>query len=409
MPIYQWEATTKTGVLRKGEKEAASEAAVTKYLKGQQLQVKKIVKKKGVSELFGSLKSMLSRVKQDQLVIFTRQFATMIDAGLPIVQCLDILWRQQNNKFFQAVIQQIKNDVEAGSTFAESLKRHPSVFDTLFVNLVAAGEVGGILDTIFQRISAHMEKALKLKRMVKAAMVYPMLILGVSVVVIVVMMTFVIPIFEKMFASFAGAKLPAPTQMVIDISHGFKNNFFLIALVAGALFFGLKSAAKTKKGRYTIDATLIKLPLFGDLIKKVAVARFARTLGTMISSGVPILDAMDIVSRASGNMVIEEAIVYAKNAISEGKTMAEPIEERSIFPDMVPQMIRVGESTGALDQMMNKIADFYEEEVDAAMSGLTKIIEPLMMVFLGGIIGGLVLAMYLPIFELAGSLQGGGG
>lgn len=407
MALYTWEAVTKQGAVKRGEREANNEGAVTKYLRSQQLKPIKIAKKIQVNTLGSRLKSIFGGVGEKHIVIFTRQFATMIDAGLPLVQCLSILHKQQEHKLFKSILKELQNDVESGATFADSLKKHPKAFDSLFCSLVAAGEIGGILDTIFLRLSNHLEKVMKLKRIVKGAMVYPVLILIVAIAVIVVLLTWVIPIFEKMFQSFSGAKLPAPTQMVIDMSHWFKSNLiFIIIIVAGAIF-AFKQFRSTEKGKLYIDKTLLQLPLFGDLIRKVAVARFCRTLGTLMSSGVPILDGMDIVSRAAGNKVIEAAILGAKEAVSQGRTMSEPIEKSKIFPPMVSQMIEVGESTGALDQMLSKIADFYEDEVDAAVEAITKVIEPAMMVVLGGIIGGLVLTMYLPIFELAGSIQSG--
>ena len=405
MPVYIWEGVTKQGQIRKGQREVPNEAVLTRALRAQGIQVKKIAQKGSLASVGKIFQKAMSGVKEVDIVIFSRQFSTMINAGLPLIQCLDILQKQQKSKTFSGILLEVKNDVEAGATFADSLAKHPKAFDTLFVSLVAAGEVGGILDVILGRVAAYLEKAIKLKRQIKGAMVYPSVILCVALIVILVLMTWVIPIFERMFQSFAGSKLPKPTQMVIDASHWTQNNLFIIIGLLIAAYMGYKQFRATKKGTWFIHSTALKLPLFGDLIRKVLVARFARTMGTMIASGVPILDSMDIVARSAGNVVIEAAIRKAREAVSEGRTMAEPIQESKIFPSMVSQMISVGEATGALDQMMNKIADFYEEEVDAAVAALTSMLEPIMMVFLGGIIGGLVLVMYLPIFELAGTLQ----
>jgi type IV pilus assembly protein PilC len=345
------------------------------------------------------------KVTTKDLVVFTRQFATMIDAGLALVQCLDILSRQQSNKMFKEVLVSVKERVESGSTFAEALKKHPKIFDELFVNLVAAGEIGGILDTILNRLAAYLEKAHKLKKKVKGAMTYPVTVVGIAVVVIAVILVFVIPAFEKMFADFGGV-LPLPTRVVIGISNFIQSWIFAIL---GGLFLGVfafKRFYATPKGRALIDAYSLKLPVFGILLRKVAVAKFSRTLGTMISSGVPILDGLDIVAKTAGNKTVENAIMKVRKSISEGKTIAEPLEKTGVFPPMVCQMIAVGEQSGSIDGMLNKIADFYDDEVDDAVSNLTAMMEPMLMLFLGTTVGGLVIAMYLPIFKIAGTVGG---
>ena len=345
-----------------------------------------------------------AREKEKDVVIFTRQFATMIDAGLPLVQGLEILAAQQSNRSFKTVLLEVKESVESGSTFADALKRHPKVFDDLYVNLVAAGEIGGILDTILNRLSIHMEKVEALKKKVKGAMVYPIIVLVVAVGVVAILLLFVIPIFEDMFSAF-GKELPAFTRMVIDMSNWLQRWILPIIVLCVAIFFGFKRVYQTEKGRRVVDNLLLKSPLVGELIRKVAVARFTRTLGTLISSGVPILDGLDIVARAAGNRTIQMAIESTRKSISEGKNIAEPLAETNVFPPMVVQMISVGESTGALDAMLEKIADFYDQEVDAAVDALTAMLEPMLMVVLGVIIGGLVIAMYLPIFTMAAAIS----
>ena len=333
-------------------------------------------------------------------MIFTRQMATMIDAGLPLVQCLDILGNQQDSAKFKKVILEVKRDVESGSTFAEALRKHEKVFDRLYVNLVSAGEVGGILDTILNRLAVYMEKAEQLKRKVKGAMVYPISVCVIAIGVVVLMMVKVIPVFEKMFADFGG-ELPGPTQTVITISN-FMQAYILHGFgLAIALVFLLRYIYSTERGRLFFDSLFLKLPIFGSLLRKVAVARFSRTLSTMLSSGVPILDALEIEARTAGNVVIEGAVMKTKDSISEGKTIAEPLGEAKVFPGMVVQMIAVGEQTGAMDSMLSKIADFYDEEVETAVEALTSLLEPIMMLVLGGTVGTILIAMYLPIFKIA--------
>jgi type IV pilus assembly protein PilC len=403
MAKFMWEGKTRVGGTMTGEIEAPNEAFVIAQLRRQQIVPVKVKPKP--KDLGFRLTGRSGKVSRRELAIFTRQFATMIDAGLPLVQCLDILGLQQENQAFKKVIMKVKEDVESGSTFADALGKHPNVFDELFVNLVSAGEVGGILDTILSRLATYIEKAMKLAKQVKSAMVYPSTILAVALIVTTVLLLYVIPIFGEMFQDF-GASLPAPTQIVLAIS-AYTRKYFLVGVVLLVLLvLGLRWYYKQESGRRKIDRLLLRLPIFGDLLRKIAVARFARTLGTMVSSGVPILESMDIVAKSAGNKIIEEAIVRARASISEGKTIAEPLADSKVFPVMVTQMVSVGEATGALDAMLNKIADFYDDEVDAAVGALTSLLEPMLMIFLGVVIGGLVIAMYLPIFKLAGVVGG---
>lgn len=399
MAIYQWKGRTRQGTLKKGELEAVNEAAVMAQLRAQMLLPVSVKEKsKDVSEYLPFLKQGITT---RELVIFTRQFATMIDAGLPLVQCLEILSDQQPNKTFKGILREVKNDVEQGSTFADALRKHPKPYDNLYVNLVQAGEIGGILDTILNRLAVYLEKADALARKVKGAMVYPVTVLVVAIGVVVLMLVKVIPTFEKMFQDFGG-ELPGPTQVVVNLSHfmqawiwPFLGGLFIVFMA----FF--QARRRSPRFRRATDALALRLPIFGSLLQKVAVARFTRTLGTMIASGVPILDGLDIVAKTAGNMVIEEALMDVRAAIAEGKTIAEPLQESEVFPGMVTQMIAVGEETGAMETMLSKIADFYDEEVDTAVEALTSLLEPVMMVFLGGSVGGLLVAMYLPIFKIA--------
>lgn len=402
MPTFNWEGKGRDGGMRSGAMIADSNEAVITQLRGQDIMATRVkAKPKDLEEYLPFLQG---KVKTKEVVIFTRQLATMIDAGLPLVQCLEILGSQQESKPFKKVIVGVRGDVESGSTFSDALKRHPRVFDRLFTNLVAAGEVGGILDTILNRLAAYMEKADQLKRKVKGAMVYPASVTVIAIGVVVMMLLKVIPVFEKMFADF-GAELPGPTQMVINMSHTLQDSiFYIIGMIIGVIFL-FRWVYSTEKGRLVLDAFFLKLPIFGSLLRKVAVARFSRTLSTMLSSGVPILDALEIVARTAGNVIVERAILQTKGSIAEGKTIAEPLMESKVFPGMVVQMIAVGEQTGAMDSMLSKVADFYDEEVDAAVSAITALMEPLMMVVLGGAIGTLLIAMYLPIFKIAETVQ----
>jgi len=403
MPVYTWEGRTRQGTTKKGVMEAASEAAVMAQLRAQM--ITPIGVKAKAKDLLEGFKLFQAGPNSRDMVIFTRQFATMIDAGLPLVQCLSIQGEQQEKAGFKAVILAVKSEVEQGSTFADALGKHPKVFDDLYVNLVRAGEVGGILDTILNRLAQYMEKADALKRKVKGAMVYPIAILVISIGVITLLLVKVIPVFKKMFEEMGGA-LPAPTQIVVDLSE-FMQEWIVVVLggMAAVVFSFFWARRRMREFRYRSDAVFLKLPVFGSLLRKVAVARFSRTLGTMISSGVPILEALDICARTAGNLVIESALIKTRMAISEGRTIAEPLEGSGVFPGMVVQMIAVGEATGAMDQMLGKIADFYDDEVDAAVDALTALIEPIMMVFLGGTVGGMLIALYLPIFKIAEAVK----
>jgi type IV pilus assembly protein PilC len=400
--MYIWVAKTKKGRKLKGELEAANEQIALSQLKKRNLNVLKLKPKP--KDLFENISFMQPKVTNKDIVIFTRQFSTMIDAGLPLVQGLNILADQTENITFRKILRTVTKDVEGGSTLAESMKKHPKVFNDLFVNLVAAGEVGGILDTILQRLAAFIEKSEELKSKIKGAMTYPIVVMAIAIICMAVILIFVIPVFEDMFSSF-GQALPAPTQFVIMLSDFFKGNIHWIIIGLIVVGFALRQYRGSKGGRKTLDELSLKLPIFGELLKKTAVARFTRTLGTMLQSGVPILDALEIVAKTVGNVVIEEIIYEVRSSIAEGQTIAEPLSENEVFPSMVIQMISVGEATGALDTMLEKIADFYDKEVDAAVEALTSMLEPLLMLFLGGGIGGILVAMYLPIFSMAGAVQ----
>ncbi len=403
MPVYIWKGKDAKGNKKSGEIEANNENIARLLLRRQNITVTKIKPKP--KDLFENVKWLQPRVKDRDIVVFIRQFATMIDAGLPLVQGLQILQEQQTNRTFKAVLKQVQKDVEEGATFADALKKHPQVFDELTINLVAAGETGGILDVILNRLASYMEKIAALKKKVKGAMTYPAVVTVIAILVTAVILIFVIPVFSKMFADF-GSALPAPTQFVIKLSNAARNYFhwFIIGIIL--LVIAFKRFRKTEKGKDITDRLMLRLPVFGILLKKVAVAKFTRTLGTMLSSGVPILEAMDIVAKTSGNKVIEKAILETKASVAEGKSITEPLMHSDVFPPMVVQMISVGESTGALDAMLGKIADYYDEEVDAAVEALTSMLEPFMMVFLGVVIGGLVISMYLPIFKMASVVAG---
>ena len=398
MPVFLWEGQTRKGEKKKGEIEAANEAALRGILRRQGLTSITVKQKpKNLSEYLPFLKQ---KVKEKEVVIFARIFATMINAGLPLIQCLDLLAQQEQNKTFAQIITAIKEDIEGGSTLSDALKKYPKVFDDLFVNLVAAGESGGILDVILQRLSNYMEKAMKLKSKVKGAMTYPASVLVISIAVVSLLLVKVIPTFQKMFEGFGG-ELPGPTQFLITLST-YAQKYFLVAIIALAVaVYAFRRYYKTEKGTLLIDDLILRAPVFGPLLKKVAVARFTRTMSTMMTSGVPILEGLAIVSKTAGNKVVENALIRVRKSISEGKTIAEPLLESGIFPPMVVQMIAVGEVTGALDAMLSKIADFYDDEVDTAVDAMTALLEPFMMVFLGGVVGGMIIAMYLPIFKMA--------
>ena len=403
MAEWVWEGKTRAGEIKKRVIVAPNEREANNRLRQQGIMPENVRARRKQY----NLEFLTPGVSPAKLVVFVRQFATMIDAGLPLVQCLEILSSQESNRTFQKVLVNVKESVESGATFADSLKKHPKVFDTLFVNLVAAGELGGILDTILNRLATYIEKNVKLARQVKGAVIYPIAICLVAVGVVTALLKWVIPTFESMFRDFGDKKLPALTEHVINLSHWFGQYFFLIALATGGLIYLLVRLFRTKKGRRFFDALFLKLPLFGSLLRKVAVAKFTRTLGTMIASGVPLLDALEVVSKAANNAIIEEAILFTRDKISEGSSMAEPLAKTGVFPGMVVQMIGVGESTGAMDTMLQKVADFYEDEVEVAVGSLTKLLEPLMMVFIGGIVGTVIVAMYLPVFEIAGNMKGG--
>jgi type IV pilus assembly protein PilC len=401
MAIFRWQGVSARGEVLAGEMEAPTREAVLLRLRSQRIQpVPAKIKEKGKGlEREISIPGFGDSIKGRDVVVFTRQLATMIDAGLPIVQCLDILAAQSPNKKLRGVVRQLKEDVEAGSTFTEALRKHPKQFDDLFVNMVSAGEVGGILDNVLHRLAGYMEKALKLKAKIKGAMIYPAVIVSVAVGVTAILLLFVIPVFAELFSSF-GKALPAPTQFVINLSNFTIAYFKYLVMAVGAAAVFIRQAYKTENGRLAIDRFLLQLPVFGDLIRKSSVARFSRTLSTLVSSGVPILDALAITGKTAGNKVVERTVLATRVSISEGRTIAEPLIESKVFPPMVCQMIAVGETTGALDAMLQKIAEFYEDEVDNAVANLTALMEPVIILFLGVVIGGLVIAMYLPIFQL---------
>jgi len=399
--VFVWEGK-KGGAVQKGELAATSKEEVLTLLRKQNiLPIAVNAKPKEIKFKFGQAK-----VTDKDLVILTRQLATMIDAGLPLVQCLDILGSQTENKRLASIVAQVRTDVESGATFADALKKHPKVFDNLYVNMVAAGEAGGILDTILQRLAAYMEKFAKIKKQIKSAMIYPSVILFVAVAVVALLMIVVVPMLASMFADM-GQALPLPTRIVITISNFLKGWGGLILLLCIIGFFiGMKQFRNTAKGLRITDGIALKMPVVGSLIQRVSVAKFTRTLGTLLTSGVPILEGLLIVSRTAGNKVVEEGIMMTRQSVSEGKTLAEPLSKAQVFPAMVVQMISVGEATGALDSMLNKIADFYDDEVDSAVAALTSMLEPILMIFLGTTVGFVIVAMYMPIFQM-GAVAGG--
>jgi len=395
MPSYEWKGRDRNGNAQSGVLLADSKDAVIAALRRQQIVVT-TVKEKG-KEI--ALPRLGGGISSKDIAVFTRQFSVMIDAGLPLVQCLDILGQQQENKAFQKVILQVRQDVEAGSSLAEAMRKHPQAFDDLYVNMVAAGEAGGILDTILQRLALYIEKAVKLKTQVRSAMIYPISVITIAILVVYVILWKVIPVFASLFQGL-GADLPFLTLAVVAMSNFIGRFWWLIIIVVVAAIFALRQYYQTETGRKTIDGLLLKAPVLGIILRKIAVARFCRTLGTLLSSGVAILESLDITARTAGNAIIEEAIFSVRKAVEEGKTIAEPLARTEQFPPMVCQMISVGEQTGAMDTMLSKIADFYEDEVDAAVDGMMKLIEPLMIFFLGIVIGTIVVAMYLPMFTL---------
>lgn len=401
MPVYVWKGKTRAGEERTGEIEAVNPDQVKALLRRQQITASEVkAKRKGISLAF-----MGGGVKPEEIVIFTRQFSTMIDAGLPLVQCIQILERQAVNPIFKGMLRDIRQNVEGGTTFAEALKKHPKVFDDLYANMVAAGEAGGILDIILHRLAGYMEKSQKLKRQIKGAMFYPAAIVMVSIVITTFLLVFVIPKFASVFEEM-GQKLPPLTQMVLNLSKLLKKVLPIAAPGLIAAGIGGKKYYDTPKGKAVFDKLILKAPILGDLIQKVAVAKFTRTLGTLLSSGVSIIEGLNITAKTAGNKVVEEAVLSVIDHIKAGETIAAPLSQKKVFPPMVVQMIEVGENTGAVDAMLGKIADFYDDEVDASVSSLTSLLEPIIMVVLGAVIGGLVIAMFLPIFNIA-SLAGG--
>jgi type IV pilus assembly protein PilC len=396
MSVYVWVAQGRAGEVKKGETEAINEAAVRTQLRRQGLKPTRVKEKpKDLLEMI----PLRGSVKSKDVVIFSRQFSTMINAGLPLIQCLDILAAQEQNKTFAKVIRNIKEEIEGGSTLSDALRKHPKVFDDLFINMIAAGEAGGILDTILNRLATYLEKSMKLKRKVKGAMTYPGVVLVMSVGIITLLLVKVVPVFQSIFAGM-GRELPFATQTLIDLSNFVTNNALYIVCALVIAFVALARFYRTDSGRYLFDRMIIKPPVIGPLMRKVAIAKFTRTLSTLISSGVPILDGLEIVSRTSGNKIVERALMETRKNISEGKTIAEPLAATTVFPPMVVQMIAVGEATGSLDSMLSKIADFYDDEVEVAVSAMTSMLEPVLMVFLGGVVGGMIVAMYLPIFQI---------
>jgi type IV pilus assembly protein PilC len=401
MPVFTYRGTNRSGGSVSGELTASSKAELQNILRRQQITPTKMSEK---GKEF-NLPTFGAGVKAKELAIFTRQFSVMIDSGLPLVQCLEILATQQENKTFQKVLAGTRSSVEGGSTLSAAMRQFPKVFDSLYVNMVEAGETGGILDTILQRLSSYIEKNVKLQRAVKSALVYPVGVLTVAVSVIVLLLWKVVPIFATLFAGL-GVDLPLPTKIVIGLSNliGIYFGLLLLVAVVGVLF-GIKVWYGTPQGRFALDTVILKLPVMGILMRKIAVARFTRTLGTLIASGVPILEGLDITARTAGNAVVEKALQQVRKALEEGKSLTEPLKDSEVFPGMVTQMISVGEQTGAMDAMLQKIADFYEEEVDAAVKDLLTALEPIMIVFLGLVVGGVVISMYLPLFTLIGKLS----
>jgi type IV pilus assembly protein PilC len=395
MPSFEWKGRDRAGRPQGGVLVADSKDAVLAVLRRQQI-VPITVKEKGKEIALPKLRRGIS---EKTLAIFTRQFSVMIDAGLPLVQCLQILGEQQDNKAFQRIVLQVREDVESGSSLANAMKKHPQAFSELYVNMVAAGEAGGILDTILQRLATYIEKAARLKAQVKAAMIYPISVISIAMLVVYIILWKVIPVFGALFTSL-GAELPLPTRIVVALSKFIGRFWWLIVGLVVAGVIAIRRYYATEQGRLVIDSLLLKAPILGLVLRKIAVARFCRTLGTLLSAGVPVLESLDITARTSGNAVIERSILEVRKAVEEGKNLADPLKTTNQFPPMVVQMISVGEATGAMDTMLGKIAEFYEDEVDTAVAGMMKLIEPILIFFLGVVIGGIVIAMYLPMFDL---------
>jgi type IV pilus assembly protein PilC len=405
MPTFAFSGRTRGGETISGERIADTMDGLVAALRREQVLVTKVAPVKGKSDAAPKRGRLGGKVASKNLAIFTRQFSVMIDAGLPLVQCLDILGNQEDDKNFSATILQVRADVEGGQSLADAMKKHHKTFDPLFTNMVAAGEAGGILDTILKRLATYIEKAVKLKAQVKSAMIYPIAVIVIAALVVGVILWKVIPTFASLFAGL-GAQLPLPTRIVIAMSNNLVRFGWIGIVVLGALGFALKQYYATENGRRVIDGAVLRMPVLGPIMRKIAVARFCRTLSTLISSGVPILDGLDITARTSGNAIVEDAIQTTRKSIERGETISAPLKETNVFPSMVVQMIGVGEATGALDTMLAKIADFYEEEVDTAVAGLLTLLEPIMIAFLGIVVGGIVIAMYMPIFDLISKLTG---
>jgi len=406
MPTFAYAGRTRAGQTVSGERIAETMDAAVAALRRENIQITKIDPIKGKAEAKPkAAKKGGVKVPAKNLAIFTRQFSVMIDAGLPLVQCLDILGKQEPHKGFSGVILKTREDVEAGASLADAMKKHQKTFDALYANMIAAGEAGGILDTILKRLATYIEKSVKLKGEVKSAMIYPVAVIVIAAVVVGAILWKVIPTFAQLFAGL-GAQLPLPTRVVIAASNGIVAYGWILIILLGAAGYGLQSYYATDNGRHVIDRIMLRMPILGDILRKVAVARFCRTLSTLLASGVPILDGLDITARTSGNAIIEDAILLTRSGIERGETISGPLKETNVFPSMVTQMINVGETTGALDAMLSKIADFYEEEVDSAVAGLLTLMEPVMIAFLGVVVGGIVIAMYMPIFDLISKLTG---
>src|SRR3954468_2270512 len=399
MPTFEWKGTARNGQVQTGVLVADSKDTVINMMRRQRIEPT-VVKEKG-KEL--AIPKFGGKVPPQLIAIFTRQFSVMIDAGLPLVQCLEILGSQQEHKVFKRTLIQIRQDVESGSNLADSMRKHPKIFNDLFTNMVAAGEAGGILDTILQRLSTYIEKAVKLNSQVKSAMIYPISVISIACIVVAVILWKVIPVFASLFISL-GAQLPLPTRVVIALSGFIATYWWLIAILIGATIYSVRRYHETYKGKRVLDGLMLRMPIIGLLLRKIAVARFCRTLATLTASGVPILDGLSITARTAGNAVVEDAIMATRKSVEEGKTISEPLGDTDVFPSMVIQMIAVGEQTGALDTMLSKIADFYEDEVDTAVAGLMKLLEPVLIAFLGVAIGGIVIAMYMPMFTLIGQI-----
>jgi type IV pilus assembly protein PilC len=406
MPTFAYTGRTRAGETVSGERVADSLDAATAALRREQINVTRIAPakgKEGAAKKDKPIGKSGKKASAKNLAVFTRQFSVMIDAGLPLVQCLDILGSQEEDKNFAFVISETRKDVESGASLADAMRKHPKTFDPLFTNMIAAGEAGGILDTILKRLATYIEKAVKLAGQVKSAMIYPIAVIVIAGVVVGVILWKVIPTFAQLFSGL-GADLPLPTRIVIALSDNLVRFFPFIAVGGAAAAYGFKTYYATEKGRRVIDAITLKLPILGNIMRKIAVARFCRTLSTLISSGVPILDGLEITAKTAGNAIVEDAIMVTRTSIERGETIAAPLKDTKVFPSMVTQMIGVGEATGALDTMLAKIADFYEEEVDTAVAGLLTLLEPIMIALLGGVVGGIVIAMYLPIFDLISKL-----